>query len=152
MTDDREVDRLLELALRGDRANLRVFLDEAIDHSDDHPRHVLSDVISPALRSLEAVSREDRATAAAVAIMLGSMRLATSRVIERLADWAPSLGEDGRRIVIFSGSGGFEMLQAEIMTAELECDGHEVRFGGGGKMPALDRRQGAANGAHRRCF
>ena len=36
MTDDREVDRLLELALRGDRANLRVFLDEAIGHSADH--------------------------------------------------------------------------------------------------------------------
>jgi methanogenic corrinoid protein MtbC1 len=132
MTDDREVDRLLELALRGDRANLRVFLDEVIDHSADHPRHVLSDVIAPALGSLEAVSREDRATAAAIAIMLGSMRLATARVIERLADWAASPNEVGRRIVIFSGSGGFEMLQAEIMAAELECDGHEVRFGGGG--------------------
>ena len=132
MTNDREVDRLLELALRGDRASLRVFLDEAIDRSADHPRHVLSGVISPALGALETVSREDRATAAAIAIMLGSMRLATARVIERLAGWAPSLGEDGRRIVIFSGAGGLEMLQAEIMAAELECDGHEVRFGGGG--------------------
>ncbi|MHC4247059.1 MAG: hypothetical protein ACYSUU_09685, partial [Planctomycetota bacterium] len=68
MTNDREVDRLLELALRGDRASLRVFLDEAIDRSADHPRHVLSDVISPALGALETVSREDRATAAAIAI------------------------------------------------------------------------------------
>lgn len=132
MTNDREVDRLLELALRGDRASLRVFLDEAIDRSIDRPRSVLADVISPAVGTLEAVAREDRATAAAIAIMLGSMRLATARVIERLASWAPSLGEDGRRILVFSGVGGFEMLQAEIMAAELECDGHEVRFGGGG--------------------
>ena len=78
MTDDREVDRLLELALRGDRANLRVFLDEAIDHSADHPRHVLSDVIAPALGSLEAVSREDRATAAAIASEAAAARRSLS--------------------------------------------------------------------------
>ena len=132
MTDDREVDRLLELALRGDRAELRAYLDETIGLSPDHPREVLSNVISPALGRLETASREDRATAAAIAIMMGSMRLATARVIERLAGWAPPRGEDARRILIFSGAGAFEMLNAEIMAAELECDGHEVCFGGGG--------------------
>lgn len=130
MQYDMDVERLLELALQGERTQLRNFIDECLNRKNLEPGEFLSEVISPALTRIEACRREDRATAAAIAIVMSSLRLAAGRVIERMADTPNVDLEHGRRILLFCGQGAAEQLDAEIMTAELEMDGHEVRFGG----------------------
>ncbi|MDG2021687.1 MAG: hypothetical protein P8J59_07030 [Phycisphaerales bacterium] len=132
MSHDTDVERLLELALRGERVVLRRYLDECLDRKNFDPGEFLSDVVSPALSRIEQSRREDRITAAAISIVMVSLRLAAGRVIERMADTSNVDSSRGRRILLFCGHGGAEQLDAEIMTAELELDGHEVRFGGDG--------------------
>ena len=98
---------------------LRKFLDECLDRKNLEPVEFLSEVISPALTRIEACRREDRATAAAIAIVMSSLRLAAGRVIERMADTPNVDLEHGRRILLFCGQGAAEQLDAEIMTAEV---------------------------------
>ena len=132
MSHDKDVERLLELALQGTRTVLRHFVDECLDRGNIKPEEFLSEVVSPALARIEQCRREDRVTTSAISMVMGSLRLAAGRVIERMADAPKIKFGHRRRILLFCGEGAAEQLDAEIMTAELEIDGHEVRFAGGG--------------------
>ena len=132
MSHEPDVERLLQLALQGERTVLRRFLDECLDRDNLKPEEFLAEVVSPALTKIEQCRREDRISTSANSIVMGSLRLAAGRVIERMADAPKMKATHRRRILLFCGHGAAEQLDAEIMVAELEVDEHEVRFAGGG--------------------
>lgn len=133
MAIDTDVERLLELCLRGDRGETRDHVDRLL--GDLPPDRLLMDVVLPAVERIQRVDREDHASQAAVNIMLRSARLAASRIMERLDPTPLDASLEPRRIALFCGPSLVEELQAEIFAAILEHDGHIVRFLGGG-VPA----------------
>ena len=134
MSIDKDVEHLMEICLRGDRREVRSYVDTCLTR---HPAdELLVGVILPAIARAELIGREDRATASALNVLLQSLRIVVGSLIERLAITAADRGTT-LRILLYSGSGNSEELQGEIMSAVLECDGHQVRFAGGG-VPADD--------------
>ncbi len=133
MPIDTDVDLLLERCLRGDRGEVRDFVDHLlVEHAPDR---LLIFGMLPALERVQQLDRADAASQSAVNVMIRALRLAAARVIERLdpTPLDPELGP--RRIAIHSGCSLIEELQGEIFAAVLEHDGHVVRFSGGG-VPA----------------
>ena len=133
MPFDTDVEHLLERCLRGDRGEVRDFVDTMlVTHTPDR---VLMNVMLPALERVQRLDREDAASQAAVNIMIRAMRLASARVIERLDPTPLDAALGPRRISLYCGTSLVEELQGEIFAAVLEHDGHVVRFSGGG-VPA----------------
>lgn len=132
MSIDKDVERLMEVCLRGDRHEVRTFVDT---HLAERPAdEILVGVILPAIARADRIGREDRATASALNVLLQSLRIVVGGLFGRLEVSAKCDGPS-LRILTYSGAGNAEELQGEIMTAVLECDGHRVRFAGGG-VPA----------------
>jgi hypothetical protein len=133
MPFDTDVEHLLERCLRGDRGEVRDFVDTMlVAHAPDR---VLMNVMLPALERVQRLDREDAASQAAVNIMIRAMRLASARVIEHLDPTPLDAALGPRRISLYCGTSLVEELQGEIFAAVLEHDGHVVRFSGGG-VPA----------------
>ena len=134
MSIDKDVEQLMEICLRGDRREVRNYVDTCLAQ---HPAdELLVGVILPAIARAEQIGREDRATASAFNVLLQSFRIVVGALFERLAIAAKGNGPS-LRILVYSGAGNSEELQGEIITAVLERDGHQVRFAGGG-VPADD--------------
>ena len=132
MSIDKDVEQLMEICLRGDRREVRSYVDMCLA---GHPAdELLVGVILPAIAKAELIAREDRATVSALNVMLQSLRIVVGSLLTRLSAEVGG-GEPALNILVYSGSGDSEQLQGEIMTAVLECDGHRVRFAGGG-VPA----------------
>ena len=133
MTIDTDVERLIEVCLRGDRRETRDHVDRMLETR--RPDDLLMQAILPALERIQRLDREDHASKAALNLMLRSIRLAVSRITERLDPTPLDTDLQPRRISLHCGTSMVEELQAEIFTAILEHDGHVVRFLGGG-VPA----------------
>lgn len=134
MSNVNTVERLMEICIRGDRGEVRTYVDECLAESsaDD----LLVGLVLPAIVEAERIGREDRSTTSAFNVLLGSLRLASNRIMEHLSGVDSPAGES-LRIAVYCGSGNSEELQGEIIAAVLDRDGHEVRFAGGG-VPADD--------------
>lgn len=129
MRIDTEVEHLIEICLRGERHEIRSHVDACLAR---HPAdEILLDVVLPAIEKAERIDREDRATASAFNVLMISLRLVAGRLVDRLAEDVQA-NESPLNVAIYSGRRGSEELQAEIMTAILERDGHQVRYAGGG--------------------
>ena len=127
MTIDKDVERLVEILIRGNRAELRIFIDDRLE--DGIPEHdLLHHVVFEATRIIDRLCREDRMTAVAVNSAVRLLRLAATRIAEH-ATMPP---KTQRRITMYCGPNHTEELFAEVMAWMLEFDGHEVQFGGGG--------------------
>lgn len=133
MAIDTDVERLLELCLRGDRGETRDHVDRLLDETP--PDRLLMSVVLPAVERIQRCDREDHASQAAINIMLRSARLVAARIIERLDPTPLDDTLAPRRITLHCGTSLAEELQGEIFAAILEHDGHVVRFLGGG-VPA----------------
>jgi len=132
MSSDKEVENLIEICLRGERHEIRSHVDSCLK---EHPAdELLLGVVLPAIEKAELIDREDRATASAFNVLMISLRLVTGRLVDRLANDVKT-NESPLVIAIYSGACASEELQGEIITAILECDGHQVRYAGGG-VPA----------------
>ena len=134
MSIDKDVEQLMEICLRGDRREVRSYVENSLVR---HPAdEILVNVILPAIARAERIEREDRATASAFNVLLQSLRIVVGSLLERLA-LSPRGNGPALRILVYSGATHSEELQGEIITAVLERDGHQVRFAGGG-VPADD--------------
>ncbi len=133
MPFDTDVEHLLERCLRGDRGEVRDYVDHLlVEHAPDR---LLMSVMLPALDRVQQLDRQDGASQAAVNLMIRAMRLASGRVIEQLDPTPLDATLGPRRISLHCGTSLVEELQGEIFAAVLEHDGHIVRFSGGG-VPA----------------
>ena len=130
MTIDMDVERLLELCLRGDRGETRDHIEHLLKTAP--PDRLLMQVVLPALERIQQFDREDQASQAALNIMIRSARLAANGITQRLDPTPLDAELQPRRITLHCGTSLIEELQAEIFAAVLEHDGHLVRFLGGG--------------------
>ena len=68
MSIDKDVEQLMEICLRGDRREVRSYVDTRLAR---HPAdELLVGVVLPAIARAERIEREDRATASAVALCI----------------------------------------------------------------------------------
>jgi methanogenic corrinoid protein MtbC1 len=130
MSNDMDVEQLVEILLSGDRCKARTFIDQRMGNAFD-PRSFLEDVIAPAADVLDGLQRGDCVHAPALAGGVRLLRLVATRV----AEFRKTPMCNQRTITIFCGPSDTEELCAEIMAWMLEYDGHIVRLAGGG-MPA----------------
>ncbi|MCH2161752.1 MAG: hypothetical protein MK085_07745, partial [Phycisphaerales bacterium] len=130
MAYDKDVERLLEILLSGDRAAARVFVEELLERGIQESR-LVHKVVAEVIQIIGRLEREDRLSNIAVNTAVRLLRL----VATRIAEHASFSGGSGRRISIYCGPSNTEELSAEVMSWLLEFDGHDVRLGGGG-VPA----------------
>lgn len=130
MKHDKDVERLLSIAMSGDRREARSFLDGLFARGLT-PRDVLRDVVMKAIDAFDVLDRADRISVAASNVAARVLRLVMARACEH----APPEKITGRSIALYCGAQLNEELIAEAMARLLEYDGHEVYFGGGG-VPA----------------
>ena len=135
MNYDKDVERLLTIAMSGDRREARTFVDGLFARGFS-ASEVLSEVVMKAVDAFDVMERQDRITLAASNVAARVLRVVIARVCEN----GPPEKVTGRTIAMYCGASLNEELISEAMARLLEYDGHTVYFGGGG-IPADEIEQ-----------
>src|SRR5262245_43354296 len=108
----------LDTLLSGDRLACRAIIDRALSE-DFQPFDLLTQLIWPAMESLQQLYRDDRIAIAALNLATRLNRMMTDQLCMQL----PRGESNGKKVLIFCGDDEPEELGGQICADLFECDG-----------------------------